>query len=143
VRYYLAARYQRLEEINQYAKDLRELGHTVDCRWLTGSHQLHPGADKIDQWHGSNPETPMSAQPFAKDDVDDIAKSNALIAFTEAPYSEKGRGGRHVEFGIALASGKEIIIIGPRENVFHCLPTVKQYAKWEDFIFKLKEADHE
>jgi hypothetical protein len=136
MRFYLAARFIRLDEMNEYAKDLRSLGHTVDCRWLQGLHQLHPAAEKIDLWDGKNKvqEVPMDAQPFALDDVEDISKSEALIAFTEKPYAEKGSGGRHVEFGIALALHKPIIIIGHRENVFHTLPKVIQFQTWPEFI---------
>ena len=46
MRIYLAARYSRLDELNLYAQDLRSVGHTVDAKWLSGSHQLHEGADK-------------------------------------------------------------------------------------------------
>ncbi len=31
----------------------------------------------------------------------------------------KGSGGRHVEFGYALAKGKPIVLVGPQRNVFH------------------------
>ncbi len=32
------------------------------------------------------------------------------------------RGGRHVEAGYALAKGKYLVLVGPRENVFYSLP---------------------
>jgi len=51
-----------------------------------------------------------------------------LLFFSEPPDSHSKRGGRHVEFGLALAWGKRLMIVGPRENVFHCLPQVEQYA---------------
>ncbi len=141
MRFYLAARYVRIEEINKYAQQLRELGHTVDCRWLMGTHQLHPGAEEIDSWHGDIENTPMEARPFALDDLEDIEKSDYLIAFTEKPFSDKGRGGRHVEFGYALAKGKLVIIIGTRENVFHCLPKVRQFENFDQFIRDVKRGD--
>lgn len=44
------------------------------------------------------------------------------------------RGGRHVEFGMALALGKRVIVVGPRENVFHLLPEVEVHVNWNDFV---------
>lgn len=41
------------------------------------------------------------------------------------------RGGRHVEFGMAIALGKRAIVVGSQENVFHLLPGVEVYATWE------------
>ena len=57
--------------------------------------------------------------------------------FTEPPQSVYARGGRHVEFGVAVSSGKRLIVIGYRENVFHWLPQIEFYERWEDFIRKL------
>jgi len=51
-----------------------------------------------------------------------------VITFTETPRSSNSRGGRHVEFGIALGMRKRAVVIGPRENVFHCLPF--PYIEW-------------
>jgi nucleoside 2-deoxyribosyltransferase len=129
--FYLAARYQRIDEINKYAKQIRAKGHDVNSRWLLGTYQIHPNASEVD---ASGDNVPMVARPFALDDIKDIDDCEAVISFTEKPSSEKGRGGRHVEFGYALANGKEIIIIGPHENVFHCLPGVTQFATWGEFI---------
>ena len=55
-----------------------------------------------------------------------------------APLST--RGGRHAEFGIALALGKRVIVIGPRENVFHALPAVERYESWAAFRASPREA---
>lgn len=54
--------------------------------------------------------------------------------FSEPPDSHSKRGGRHVEFGMALAWGLRLIVIGQRENVFHCLPQVERYDTWDDFL---------
>ena len=47
--------------------------------------------------------------------------ADAVIVFTEMPNSVLATGGSHVEFGLALAQGKRVIVVGPRENVFHYL----------------------
>lgn len=128
---YLAARYARRQELCGYAEELRRVGHVIDARWLLGEHQLHPGADTV--W-SADESIPMEARPFAEDDVADIEAADVLISFTESPRSaNSSRGGRHVEFGLGFAWGKRLIIIGPRENVFHTLSTVEIYQTWEDF----------
>ena len=59
--------------------------------------------------------------------------ADLLVFFSEAAESgDRGRGGRHVEFGMAYAMGKSIIVIGDRENVFHSLPGVIVAKNWED-----------
>ena len=47
-RFYLAARYSRIYELNSYADELRELGHVVAVRWLLGEHQIHDGALEVE-----------------------------------------------------------------------------------------------
>jgi hypothetical protein len=49
---------------------------------------------------------------------------------------DSGRGGRHVEFGAAVATGKRLIVVGHRENLFHHLPGVEFFdgPKWLDAI---------
>jgi hypothetical protein len=133
---YLAARYQRLNEVVQYAHQLQKLGHTVDCRWLLGLHQLHPKAETVDGL--SQDEVPMEALPFAQDDIEDVQKCSILVLFTEKPFSDKGRGGRHVEFGLALGLGKTVVIVGPRENIFHCLPGVIQFRTFGELLKQIQ-----
>ena len=49
-----------------------------------------------------------------------------VIVFTGEPSTS---GGLHTEFGMALALKKRLILVGPRENVFHTLPEVEYYAR--------------
>ncbi len=57
--------------------------------------------------------------------------ADAVIIFTEIPNTILATGGRHVEFGLALAQGKRVIIVGPRENVFHyLLPDSQVFVTW-------------
>ena len=135
---YIAGRYDRREELAEKAQQLRDMGYTVDCRWLLGTHQLHEGAEKIDVDHHPEHGVSMLAAPFAQDDYEDLKKTDTIVFFSEPPDSHSKRGGRHVEFGMALAWGLRLIVIGQRENVFHCLPQVERYDTWEEFIDKLK-----
>lgn len=69
----------------------------------------------------------------------DFAVSDVLIGkiVREAlwPINDRpSRGGANVEFGAALATAKTCVVIGPRENVFHCLPKVMVWPTWSEFI---------
>jgi hypothetical protein len=70
---------------------------------------------------------------IAEQDWRDLRGSDVCISFTELARSN-GRGGRHVEFGLALAFGIQCIVVGPREHVFHCLPSVRHYPDWDSLV---------
>lgn len=124
---YLAARYSRHPEMRRCREDLEALGHTVTSRWINGDYQMSNDSADEDQ-----------ARRFAEEDWDDLAGADCVISFTEPPRSTNSRGGRHVEFGIALGRGLDAIVVGPRENVFHCLEGVDVYETWEACLGRLK-----
>ena len=109
------------------AKTLQQMGHTVVSRWVHGDHD----AGDMDQI--GDPKNFQLAAEYACDDLTDLCNADCLISFNE-PSRTPGRGGRHVEFGIALARGTRIILVGPRENVFHCLSGVEQYDTWDQTV---------
>lgn len=119
---YLSAPYSRMHELRVYREELRALGLTVGCSWLDGDGEA---AAEINM-------TDAEAATVAKVDLDEVWQADILIAFSEAgaaPTTEACRGGRHVEFGYALAAKVmrltrsliEIWLVGPRENVFNAL----------------------
>lgn len=119
---YLAARYARRAEMAGYARELDAMGYHVTSRWIHGSHELddHPA--------------PAERARLAAEDLEDLLAADVVISFTEQPRAaldKPGHGGRHVEFGLALALGKRVMIVGPRENVFHWLPAVECCESWE------------
>jgi hypothetical protein len=100
-------------------------GHTITSSWVGG-------------WHDGVPE-----RTSAIEDLHDLLDADCIVAFTEEPTEQvswAARGGRHVEFGIAIAKGKRLCIIGPRENVFHHLPEVEQYATIEELVSGLADS---
>jgi nucleoside 2-deoxyribosyltransferase len=124
---YLAARYSRHPEMRGYAARLRAMGHEVTSRWIEGGHEMSREA--------TTEEARLERQRFAEEDLDDLNHADVLIAFTEpARIPTVARGGRHVEFGVALRGGKRLVVIGPEENVFYSLPCVNRYDTWSDFI---------
>jgi hypothetical protein len=120
---YLCARYSRHEELNGYAAELRAAGYDVQSEWITGVHADTDSAE------------------CARIDWVEVQQADIVISFTEAPgpIQGRGRGGRHVEFGIALGSDKRCIVVGHRENVFHHLPQIEFYESWTTTIGVLAE----
>jgi hypothetical protein len=146
---YLASRYSRREELCGYRTQLEAIGHTVTSRWLNGKHQIddkgtpigEKGEHLVEGDDGSSTACAASLQAhFVQEDCADVASANCVISFTEAPRSPLGtRGGRHVEFGMAVALGKQLIVVGHRENLFHYLPQVKFCADWSSAIGLLQK----
>ena len=120
MRVYLAARYRRREELQRRAEELSALGHHVTARWIHGSHGVSGGLDD-----------PLWAK-FAREDYDDVASADAVVCFLEPGGG--GSGGRHVEFGMALAWGKRTIVVGEPEHLFHTLPSVEAYSTWAEAL---------
>jgi hypothetical protein len=107
MRIYLAARFDRRLEMVAMAESIRALGHQVTSRWINGF-----GKQNADN---------------ALYDLTDVTAADAVVSFTEDPKACEtfvARGGRHVEFGYALKAGKQLFVVGPRENIFHRLPEV-------------------
>ncbi len=130
---YLAARYSRREEIRGYKINLENKGFVVTSRWLEdiSTDEEHILVNKIEE---SDNSIPIEARILADIDVSDVMQADTLILFSETPVSKYARGGRHVEFGIALASNKRVIVIGPRENIFHTLENVEHFDCLDDKV---------
>jgi nucleoside 2-deoxyribosyltransferase len=113
---YLAAAYARRDEIADHARYLQwKSGIEVVSSWLDETYS--PTIDITTLPGGIN-------QALAEKDVQEINSCDLIIFFAENQNNQPPRGGRHVEFGIALALGKRIIVVGERENIFHHLPQV-------------------
>jgi hypothetical protein len=143
MKYYFAARYDRHEEMRQRRTELTMAvpKAEVTSRWI----------DCIDNPSGiaSTPEQ-LNTEPercwgFGQIDLEDLSKADAIVSFTGAGNSRSG--GFHVEHGVAIAyvdnypwcngAGEKpfrLIVVGPRENVFHCHPATEIYATWEEFL---------
>ena len=114
---YLSACYRRQLEMQRTARELETFGHEITSRWISEAPFL-----------GEEHRQPVSTRAKrAQRNLVDLAQSDCLIAFTERPPSGPGRGGRHVELGIALANGLRTIVAGWQENLFHTL--VEFYPK--------------
>jgi nucleoside 2-deoxyribosyltransferase len=128
---YLAGRYARREELRAVASELKTLGFNVTSRWLFVDALIPDGLLAA----GGR------AAEIARMDFDDVRAADVCIAFTEPVDGPQGRGGRHIELGIALALGQRVMIVGPREHVFHCLTEVEHYNVWSEARAQFTAAD--
>lgn len=138
---YLASQYGRRKELCEYRAQLRNRGHEITSRWLDGPKQLDRGSAIGDSTEtlvesGSGPEADRLRAQFAAHNSEDIRRADLLIAFTEPPDPGPGagRGGRHVELGMAIAWDKSICVIGYRENIFCHLFGVAFFDDWNDCL---------
>lgn len=123
------ARYGRHEEMQEVAKALQLIDHIVVSRWIRGNHEAYDAAI------GTGAITKIEEQ-IAQDDVFDLWSSECVVGFSEMEYTPT-RGGRHVEFGMALAWQKRIIIVGGYENVFYTLPQIQHVNTLSQLITEL------
>jgi len=134
VKAYLAGRYSRREELCRYRAELQAAGVEVTARWLDGAHQVYLSGEPLgpeqEALIESGAASPELRARFAAEDWNDLTSADVVINFTEPPRSNASRGGRHVEFGAALALEIRCLVVGHRENVFHCLPEVEFFENW-------------
>lgn len=130
---YLAAAYRRQDEMRGVRDVLQALGYQVTSRWI----DLDEGtSDPAGLGPADLEGQPERGAPFALKDKADIQAAETVISFTGVA----GRGGRHVEFGIGLALGKRLVVVGPREHVFHALPEVEWFPDWSRLVMYLSAA---
>ena len=124
-RLYLAGRYSRKEELKSYVPLLEANGFEVLTNWLKEKADSNIGLDEM---------TNEECEDTSNVDLTDIQSVEAMLFFAEDPLTGTPRGGRHVEFGYALALKKPIFVVGPKENIFHWQPYVTHFESIEDFV---------
>lgn len=112
---YLASRYSTKEKMKEYAEDLRSTGIEVTSTWLEEPHGAGTQLKEVRD---------AELTGYAETDLVDVKRADWLVFFSVDPSIPIARGGRHVEFGYALGLEKNILVVGPKENIFHYLPVV-------------------
>lgn len=135
-RVYLASAFRRQAELRKYALWLDDMGIEVTSRWLEEHSESVDATGRVLKQS-------IPSDIAAKEDLADIDRADCLISFTEPPDSDvPPRGGRHVEFGYALAKGKELWVVGYRENIFHHVPGVRYFKTWADAMIEAATGIH-
>lgn len=165
---YLAARYSRRDEMREYAEVLEGLNlATVECAWIAGDHDWSGEADTPEALAAAQQYAIDDLRDLARAQVVIVFTEEPVLeplrerlsaelveAMRSAIHPEqvadrilagvgRNRGGRHVEYGLALASHlsvpqtKYVVICGPAENVFHTLPQVPRFATFLEVVAHL------
>lgn len=121
---YLAASFKMINELREYAKQLRKAGHEVTSSWLR--ERSKPDVELLP---GDN------YRKNALIDLFDIDRADTFAIFTVPGTEFIKRGGKHFEAGYAHAKGKTIHVIGPDENIFYQLPEMIHYESWDQYIY--------
>jgi nucleoside 2-deoxyribosyltransferase len=116
MRIYIAAAYSRKFSVQDAAAILEAKGHDVVSTW---HQEIYLPTVQLKEL------SPGVLRDLAFRDIKELSDCDTLVFFAEPQESQPPRGGRHVEFGIALALGKRIIVIGEAENLFHYWPKVE------------------
>ena len=127
---YLASRYGRQEELKGYKTTLESMGYEVTSSWVDKPFVPY--------------EDPKCGDAFkrlsAYDDWIDLRAADTLVLFTEDPLEGYGsRGGKDVEFGMALEREMDIFGVVPRTHVFSHLPEAEWFTTWEELIEALDD----
>jgi len=136
MRYYFAGAYARRAELARRADEMEAagIGAEVHSRWLTDPQEAADAGFSAD--HLTDAGRVARAWQFAERDLIDLTSCEAIVSFT----GEGARGGRHVEHGVALDMRigshprMRLIVVGPREHVFHCHPMTEQYDNFGLFL---------
>ena len=130
---YLAGAYERRGELLGYARELEGFGWEVTSRWLR-----HDEDELNRKLLASKDENFLKTTggKIAYDNLRDVSKAEVFIAFT----GEGESGGRHVEFGYAWGKAHMVVVIGPRENIFHCMNVIR-FETWNEFWVELVNSD--
>jgi len=163
---YLAARYSRREQLCELRDQLKRMGHEVTSRWLQTEWVNRPDQSsaappeyraKYAQIDLEDVDAADVVVSFTDPPAGTCPKCEGLgdivwpaedggsprMRCPECQgkgYTRSGRGGRHVEFGYAMAKGKRLIVVGYRENLFHEHPSVEFCLNQMDLVITLGQA---
>ena len=114
MKFYLASRYDNKLWLRGVRDKLQAMGHRVISAWLDEGDALDVQIEDV-------PIGIMICR--AEDDITEILGVDTFVHF-QSRNRPNIRGGSSVEFGIALAREKKMIIVGDRINIFDFMPVV-------------------
>jgi nucleoside 2-deoxyribosyltransferase len=120
---YVAARFTRKDEVAALAMRIERAGAVVCTDWfLEAESDLHELSDDV-------------RQSRAERDISHVRNCDILVMLAGGG----ARGGRHFEFGFAMALGIPCWIVGEREHIFHWLPWVEVFDSADEMLSALRE----
>lgn len=115
---YIAGKYTAQARLREMRDKFRKAGFNVSSFWL----------DEVETDASASPE---KMEENALRDVKEVKVCSTFILDT---LDESATGGREVELGLALANkNADVILVGPRRNVFHHL-IGETYENWDEVM---------
>jgi dUTP pyrophosphatase len=127
MRFYLAAAYERAEEMRGVRDTLGSMGHSVTSRWIGYHGQALVRSVSLERVLDT-----AAATLYADADLADLVAADVVVVCTSGTPTTSG--GHHTEAGAALGLAKQLVVVGPRTNVFHCLPQVTWFPDPTAFL---------
>lgn len=141
---YIASFFANKDVVKAYGEELKTLGIEPTMRWPleTGPHNMAV-KDVTDEYHRETAVADL-ADIIAADTMVMLIPNDTQMA--DQPIRSMARGGRHFETGFfygLMTLGvlqKTLVLVGPRENVFHFLdgqsvtkiwPAIQHFDTWE------------
>jgi|SRR5580700_512716 nucleoside 2-deoxyribosyltransferase len=119
MRIYIAACFGQQAEVREKADQLTQAKHVCTSNW----RYEKPSGDGSEAKHASK------YLQAAMQDLRDIDSSDLLVLLAGQVSTT---GGKHFEVGYAVAKGKQVVVVGAPENVFHW--TLPRFATWQEFM---------
>ena len=120
MRVYLANNYAARDYlVNEVVPLFQSKGFEITSRWILNP----PNQD----WNSASQE-----------DFEDIGSANILVLFADQTGPTPGRG-KYVEFGMAVALGKDVVVIGENNCIFFNLPRVARVDTLEEALDLIEE----
>ncbi len=120
---YLAAKFGEKNEMRDWARMIEDAGHQVTSSWLDEKHDSDAEASE---------EVMIAA---AKQNMLDVLEADVLVTKSQAQGTAHAGGGRHFEFGYAIAEGINVIVVGPKgEHVFHYIEGIQHVDNLDGLI---------
>jgi hypothetical protein len=141
--FYPAAPFSWQARIKARSSELERIGYQNAGEWLTQEQQF----TRPDNTTVIAPGLHTHCQELSERDIVNIIVSDWLILFEPGVPLE--RNTRIAEFGVALALGKQCIVIGPEDedkkdvisNIFVHLHDVKPFRDWNSKWYKRMDED--
>jgi hypothetical protein len=138
IKVYLSARFARKDELRAYRDALVAAGIECTSRWLDGEPQDLADIADMDRADVLRADVLVTFTDPASGHVLGLVLSNGGRKWVEpgsvSEHEWAHRGGRHVEFGMALGAGKVAMVVGPRENFAHHSRDVRVCPDWTEAL---------
>ncbi len=127
---YIAGLWDARARLCEVRDRVEAAGHKVVGTWLDAENKPAHSEQGVINSGGHD-----LAKNYAVRDADEVVNLCDMLMLDTLDLNV--RGGREVEYGLALASNKRTVVVGPKRNVFHSIAHY-HFENWDEAIRWLK-----